>query len=142
MNVIIDDMMIIYYNETEDEVHRNLIREMRRSPYRNYVKSEEFHENDVVIRPEDTNKVVQELKKQYEPVTFRLRNAWYNEKKTKEKRCEKNSYKYHIIYSPASAGGNTAVPFVSNEQSGNQCICIECRICRRIQYWRQRVAAA
>ena len=68
MNVIIDDMMIIYYNETEDEVHRNLIREMRRSPYRNYVKSEEFHENDVVIRPEDTNKVVQELKKQYEPV--------------------------------------------------------------------------
>ena len=81
MNVIIDDMMIIYYNETEDEVHRNLIREMRRSPYRNYVKSEEFHENDVVIRPEDTNKVVQELKKQYEPVTFRLRNAWYNEKK-------------------------------------------------------------
>lgn len=47
-NVIIDDMLVIYYNETEDEVHRHLIREMRRSPYRNYVKSEEFHENDVV----------------------------------------------------------------------------------------------
>ena len=100
MNVIIDDMMIIYYNETEDEVHRNLIREMRRSPYRNYVKSEEFHENDVVIRPEDTNKVVQELKKQYEPVTFRLRNAWYNEKKQRKSVLRKtvtNTIEYIVL---------------------------------------------
>ena len=155
-NVIIDDMLVIYYKETEDDVHRRLIKEMRRSPYRNYVKSEEFHENDVVyfmllypqkvidnfyqvleqneiteklkvlkydsvdypgyayikiynrnatrenmseylknmmnlnktvtfgsipgrydvvIRPGDTNKVVQELKKQYEPVTLRLQKV-------------------------------------------------------------------
>lgn len=35
---------------------------------------------DVVVRPGDTNKVVQELKRQYEPVTLRLQNMWYNEK--------------------------------------------------------------
>lgn len=37
-NVIVDDMLVIYYEETEDEVHKRLISRMRRSPYRNYVK--------------------------------------------------------------------------------------------------------
>ena len=36
-NVIIDDMLVIYYDHSDDEVHNNLIRELRRSPYRNYV---------------------------------------------------------------------------------------------------------
>ena len=36
-NVVIDDMLVIYYDKSEDEVHNNLIRELRRSPYRNYV---------------------------------------------------------------------------------------------------------
>ena len=36
-NVIIDDMLVIYYDYSDDEVHNNLIRELRRSPYRNYV---------------------------------------------------------------------------------------------------------
>ena len=39
-NVIIDDMLVIYYDETEDEVQQKLIKHLRRSPYRNYVKRE------------------------------------------------------------------------------------------------------
>ena len=55
---------------------------------------------DVVIRPGDTNKVVQELKKQYEPVTFRLRNAWYNEKKQRKSVLRKtvtNTIEYIVL---------------------------------------------
>ena len=37
-NVIVDDMLVIYYEEPEDEVQKTLIARMRRSPYRNYVK--------------------------------------------------------------------------------------------------------
>lgn len=36
-NVIVDDMLVIYYEKTEDEVQNRLIRDMRRSPFRNYV---------------------------------------------------------------------------------------------------------
>lgn len=48
VNVIIDDMLVIFYRETEDQVHQCLITEMRRSPYRNYVKSETLNSEDVV----------------------------------------------------------------------------------------------
>lgn len=37
-NVIVDDMLVIYYEETEDEIQKRLISQMRKSPYRNYVK--------------------------------------------------------------------------------------------------------
>lgn len=36
-NVLIDDMLVIYYDDTSDEVNRNLVRKLRTSPYRNYV---------------------------------------------------------------------------------------------------------
>lgn len=36
-NVIIDDMLIIYYKETEDKVNTELVEKLRSSPYRNYV---------------------------------------------------------------------------------------------------------
>lgn len=36
-NVIIDDMLVIYYQETEDEVNNELVKKLRSSPYRNYV---------------------------------------------------------------------------------------------------------
>lgn len=39
-NVVMDDMLVIYYDETEDEMHRQFMKKMRRSPYRNYVKRE------------------------------------------------------------------------------------------------------
>lgn len=37
-NVIIDDMLVIYYQDTEDQVNRELVQKLRGSPYRNYVK--------------------------------------------------------------------------------------------------------
>lgn len=37
-NVIIDDLLVIYYQEAEDEVYNELIQKLRTSPYRNYVK--------------------------------------------------------------------------------------------------------
>lgn len=36
-NVLVDDMLVIYYDETTDAVQRKLVQELRRSPYRNYV---------------------------------------------------------------------------------------------------------
>lgn len=39
-NVIIDDLLVIYHDDTKDEVHEKLVKEMRRSPYRNYVQRE------------------------------------------------------------------------------------------------------
>lgn len=47
-NVIIDDMLVIYYQETEDEMYNQLIEKLRRSPYRNYVKREVPEGEDVV----------------------------------------------------------------------------------------------
>ena len=38
INVIIDDTLLIYYNDTPDEVNQNLVKTMRTSPYRNYVR--------------------------------------------------------------------------------------------------------
>lgn len=40
VNVVIDDSLMIYYQETDDEINNNLIEKMRKSPYRNYVKSD------------------------------------------------------------------------------------------------------
>ncbi len=37
-NVIIDDMLVIYYQDTEDRVNRELVQKLRSSPHRNYVK--------------------------------------------------------------------------------------------------------
>lgn len=47
-NVIIDDMLVIYYQNAEDEIYNTLISALRRSPYRNYVKRELPAEEEVV----------------------------------------------------------------------------------------------
>ena len=47
-NVLVDDVLIIYYDETEDEVQQKLVRELRKSPYRNYVKRPVPEEEAVV----------------------------------------------------------------------------------------------
>ena len=36
-NVVIDDMLVIYYNGLENSAEKDLYKQMRRSPYRNYV---------------------------------------------------------------------------------------------------------
>lgn len=47
-NVIIDDMLVIYYEEIQNEVQRALIKEMRKSPYRNYVNRKTPETENVV----------------------------------------------------------------------------------------------
>lgn len=47
-NVIIDDMLVIYYDQSKDEIHRRLVGDLRRSPYRNYVQREAPQDEDVV----------------------------------------------------------------------------------------------
>ena len=47
-NVIIDDMLVIYYKNSENEIHNRLVRELRRSPYRNYVERD-FPEDEEVV---------------------------------------------------------------------------------------------
>lgn len=37
-NVIIDDTLLIYYEDMTDEVNNNLVAKLRTSPYRNYIK--------------------------------------------------------------------------------------------------------
>ena len=36
-NVIIDDMLVIFYQDTEDSANRKMVQKLRTSPYRNYV---------------------------------------------------------------------------------------------------------
>lgn len=38
VNVIIDDLLIIYYGDTKDEVNASMVKSLRSSPFRNYVK--------------------------------------------------------------------------------------------------------
>ncbi|MCM1264110.1 MAG: HAD hydrolase family protein [Butyrivibrio sp.] len=48
INVIVDDMLVIYYSECNDKVYSELVATLRRSPFRNYVKRE-FPDNEKVV---------------------------------------------------------------------------------------------
>lgn len=48
VNVVIDDMLVIYYQDMEDEVQNNLVTKMRCSPFRNYVKRQ-LPENEEIV---------------------------------------------------------------------------------------------
>lgn len=47
-NVIIEDTLLIYYQDTEDEVNRDLVNRLRVSPHRNYLKREFPGDENVV----------------------------------------------------------------------------------------------
>lgn len=47
-NVIIDDMLVIYFKDSEDSVNRELVNKLRSSPYRNYV-SRPLPEDESVV---------------------------------------------------------------------------------------------
>ncbi|MCM1155478.1 MAG: HAD hydrolase family protein [Roseburia sp.] len=47
-NVIVDDMLVIYYAECPDRVYNELVATLRRSPFRNYVKREFPADEEVV----------------------------------------------------------------------------------------------
>ena len=48
INVIIDDTLLIYYQDVSDEVNRSLVERLKTSPYRNYIKREFPGDENVV----------------------------------------------------------------------------------------------
>ena len=48
INVIIDDTLLIYYEDMDDKVNNDLINKLRMSPYRNYIKREFPGDENVV----------------------------------------------------------------------------------------------
>lgn len=48
INVIIDDTLLIYYEDMEDKINNDLINKLRMSPYRNYIKREFPGDENVV----------------------------------------------------------------------------------------------
>ncbi|MGN0157459.1 MAG: HAD hydrolase family protein [Lachnospiraceae bacterium] len=71
MNVIIDDMLVIYYQESEQEIYNQLICTLRRSPYRNYVKRElPEHEEVVYFMLIDQNAKIETIYKKMEENGF------------------------------------------------------------------------
>lgn len=61
-NVIIDDVLVIYYETLENEAEKALVKKMRRSPYRNYVKRWLPEQESVVyfmsLAPKDRSEAV------------------------------------------------------------------------------------
>lgn len=47
-NIVVCDTLLIYYNESDNQIYNNLINEMRSSLYRNYIKRELPENEDVV----------------------------------------------------------------------------------------------
>lgn len=47
VNVIVDDMLVIYYEKSDDPVLQKMVEVMRRSPYRNYVQRKFPETNEV-----------------------------------------------------------------------------------------------
>lgn len=75
-NVVIEDTLLIYYQESVQESYNELIRRMRKSPYRNYVNREiPMNENVVyfmlIDQPEKIIQLVKEMQK--EPVFSNLK---------------------------------------------------------------------
>lgn len=48
LNIIVDDILMIYYKKSEDTTLQKLVEEMRRSPYRNYVERD-YPKTDEVV---------------------------------------------------------------------------------------------
>lgn len=70
-NVIIDDMLVIYYDENGDAVQEELVKKLRRSPLRNYVKRDLPLDEEVVyfmlLYPHD---VIEEMYEKLEKAGF------------------------------------------------------------------------
>ena len=64
INVIIDDTLLIYYQDTTDEINKNLVSKLRVSPYRNYINREYPGDESVVyFMLLDTNSRIEDFYK-------------------------------------------------------------------------------
>ena len=68
IHVMIDDMLLIYYQDFKNDIQAEYYKKMRRSPYRNYIKEKCDLENDVLYfsildTKENINKILDHLSK-------------------------------------------------------------------------------
>lgn len=61
INIIVDDMLVIYYTESDNDIYNDVIRRMRKSPFRNYVKREAPKEEIVYIMLLDKKEKIEKL---------------------------------------------------------------------------------
>lgn len=61
VNIIIDDMLVIYYSDSDDEAYNDTVRRLRKSPFRNYVKREAPSEETVYFFLIDKKERVERL---------------------------------------------------------------------------------
>lgn len=76
-NCVTDDLLVIYYDRIESEVHRKVYERRRRSPYRNYVqKTQPVYENVVYLylieKKEITEKLYKKMMQQPWITEFRV----------------------------------------------------------------------
>ena len=115
MNVIIDDMLVIYYQESEQEIYNQLIGTLRRSPYRNYVKRELPEHEEVVyfMLIDQTAKIETFYKKMEE-------NGFLREMKvSKYSSKDYPGYSYIKIYNKNATKKNM-MDYLKKQQPGSQ----------------------
>jgi len=66
-NVVIEDVLLIYYRDSDNPYYNGLISRMKKSPYRNYIKQNDIVEQNVVyFMIIDDSEKIETLKKQLE----------------------------------------------------------------------------
>ena len=68
-NVVMDDVLLIYYRDSNNSYYNELIKKLRKSPYRNYIKKNDIVEHEVVYfmiidTIEKNNKLLESFKNQ------------------------------------------------------------------------------
>lgn len=61
INIIVDDMLVIYYSESDNDAYNDVVRRLRKSPFRNYVKREAPEEEIVYFMLLDKKEHIEKL---------------------------------------------------------------------------------
>ena len=61
VNIIVDDMLVIYYSDSDDHAYNDIVRRLRKSPFRNYVKREVPEEETVYFFLIDKKERIEQL---------------------------------------------------------------------------------
>lgn len=69
-NIIIDDTVLIYYDDSDNPVYNEIITNLRRSPYRNYIKRPVESERVVYFMSIEKTEVVEALQEKFKAEGF------------------------------------------------------------------------
>jgi len=115
VNVIIDDTLLIYYQDTDDEVNNRLVESLRISPYRNYIKRPYPGDEEVVYF------MLLDTKKKIENFYNKLKEREYDKKLKIIEYPSKDfeGYSYIKIYNRNSSKENMLLYLREKYQLGN-----------------------